>query len=616
MNDKIFMRKSCLIIVTAFLCVYSVYSQNPQFTASISKNPVAEGERFQVSFTLNKNGSGFQAPNFKGFTVLGGPSQSQSMNIINGQISNSLSFSFILQAGTAGKYTIYPASITIDGKKVSSNPIEVVVVKGNAPQGQQSQSEKSEAQQANDVIEPNLFIRLSVNKSEVYQGEQVIATYKLYKHPDLQLVNIEPPKMPVFNGFWAQDLEKVSQLSWENEVINGVRFQSAMLKKVVLLPQQTGKLVVDPIEMNCVVRLRVQKQSSRNRMEDMFFNDPFFGGGTKDFEFKAKTKTASLIVKPLPPGAPADFKGSVGQMGMKAWLDRTKAKTNEPVSLKIQISGSGNLKLLDPLSVKIPSDFDSFDPKIADNLTLNASGYTGNKTFEYLMIPRHSGTYEIEPVTFSYFDLTQKKYISLTSDKLTIEVEKGDGGESSQVISGVNKEEIKYLGKDIRFIKTNSANLLSKGKTFFGSILFISLVLLPLILFILFVILRRKQIAESKNLALLKNRRARKIAGKRFKTAKQFLNKNDRDKFYEELSKALWGYLSDKLGIPYAELTKDTAGMDLAARGIPGDKINRTLNTIDQLEFARFSPSRESGELNINYENAVSVIAEMEDSIK
>jgi hypothetical protein len=606
------MKNFIFLFVIFSLSQNILFSQNPSLIASISKNPVSEGERFQVTFTLNAEGQNFKPPDFKGFSVIMGPSQSTSMQIINGKVSQSVSFTYILEAGNMGKYTIGSASIVSNGQKIVSNTIDVTVVKGAAPH--QSQQQKSEDQQAQEIIEPNLYITLSVSKSSVYLGEQVIATYKLFKHPELQLVKIDLPKMPAFNGFWAQDIEDIKQLDYSSEMINGVRFQTAILKKVILLPQQSGNLTVDPIELNTTVRLRVQqKQRSRGFFDD-FFSDPFFGS-YKDFNYSLRSRTAKLSVKALPDNAPVDFKGAVGEMQLKGWLDRTKTKTNEPVALKIQLSGKGNLKLVEPFSLNLPTDIESYEPKVADNLTLSASGYSGNKIFEYLLIPRHAGKFEIEPVIFSYFDLGRHKYVTLTTDKFILDVEKGEGSES-QIVSGVAKEEIQYLGKDIRFIKDPPTSFKQRGSRFYLSTLFFIFGTAPLFLFIAFIIIRKKQIKLNSNQLLLRNRQANKVAKKHLSLAKSYLTNSEKDKFYEELTRALWGYLSDKLSIPLAELTKDTAASVLEKLNVPQESTQKYLSVINDCEFARFAPVEQFDSLDISYKVAEKVIIEMEGNLR
>ena len=591
-----------------------------QFNSSVDRNPVAVGEQLQVTFTLsNVNGTNFKAPGFKGFTVLMGPSTSQQMSFVNGQMSRSLSYTYVLQADAEGTYQIGSATIEAESKTLKTNPINITVTKGTAQhqqsQGQsQNQQQGNLNQQANDVIGKNLFLRLNVSKKEVYQGEQIIATYVLYVHPDLRLVQLMPSQnAPTFTGFWTQDID-VGKLSFHTENVNGVAFNAAVVKKVVLIPQQTGKLTIEPFIFETVCRLIVQNQQKRRRsIFDDFFS---FGPQYQDFKYNASSGAVNINVKPLPSGAPLDFNGGVGNLSMKAWIDKPKTKTNEPVNLKIQISGNGNLKLIEPFELKLPPDIETYDPKINDNISVSGSGVSGSRTFEYLLIPRHAGEYKIEPVGFSYFDLNSKQYKSLSSQDFVLQVEQGTGDEAYTSVSGVKKEDIKYIGKDIRFIKNIPGGLAKNNAKFLGSGGFYLLTASPALLFLIFFIYMKRQQKLEGNQALLKNKRATKMARKRLQTAKLLLTDSKDDKFYEEVSHALWGYLSDKLTIPVSDLNKDYATDIMKQRNVLDVKINQCMSTIDYCEFARFAnSSNELGKQKI-YDDAVNVITDLEGVLK
>lgn len=604
-----------LLVIIFFLELTRAYPDNVSFTASVSKNPVAAGESFQVTFSLNNaTGSGFKAPSFKGFSVQSGPSSSQSTQWINGQVSSQQSFIYVVQAGSEGKYSIEPASIVAGGKRYTTNPITITVQKGTPQQQQQASSETSLSKQADDLIRKNLFIRVSVSKKEVYQGEQFVATYRLYVHPDLNLVNMSPPKMPSFVGFWMQDLG-IKQLNFTREVVDGVAYKAADLKKVVLIPQQTGELAIDPMSIDFVVRLQVQQKRQRRSPWDDFFNDPFFNNNYKDFSYTVKSKNTTVDVKPLPSGAPADFHGGVGSMLMRAWLDKTETRANEAVTLKVQVSGSGNLTLIEPFALNLPPEIDSYEPKTVDNTNVTGSGVTGNKTFEYYLIPRHPGEFKIDPIKFTYFDLNEHRYITLSSDPFTLKVTQGSGN-ATTVISGVSKEDVKYLGKDIQFIKTRSGSFQKIGSFYYGSASFFIMSFLPLGLFFLFFFYKRRQDKLTGNVVLMKNKRANSVAKKRLSRAKKYLETKDEEKLHEEISKALWGYTSDKLSIPVAELTKDSARMALMKKNVSEEDINTLLNTLDYSEFARFAPNAEKLELSLVYNNAASIIANLEGGLK
>jgi len=615
------MKKLLLIILLISISASHTIAQDVRFVASATKTAVSEGERFQVTYTLhNAQGTRLSPPNFRDFTVLMGPSMSQSTQIMNGAMSQQISYSYVLQASKKGTYTIGPATITVNGNPLQSNSLTINVLEPSQAEKQQreqaKQEERSLSQQAQDVISGNLFVTLSVNKSSVFVGEQIVATYKIYVHPELNVQNLTPKKEPSFNGFWTQQID-LGNVQWQNETYKGKNFRVAVIKKVILLPQQSGKLEIEPYLFDCIARLRVQGQQQRRRHSifDDFFDDPFFSGGSyKDFPYVASSSREFINVKPLPKPQPEDFNGGVGKITLDAWVDKPKTKAGEPISLKVKIGGSGNLKLIEPMEMKFPPDFEVYDPKIADNVIVSASGITGNKVFEYLLIPKHEGEYKIDPVKFSYFDLEKKAYVSLSSKEFNITVSKGDGTESS-VISGIQKEDIKFLGKDIRFIKSEKI-LTGNGKRLFGSSGFIIATILPLFLFFILIFYKKRRDELVSNEKLLKNRRATKVARKRLASAKKYLTAKDRNKFYEEIEKALWYYVSDKLSIPVAELTKDSASQALEKKNISADIINEYLNTIDQSEFARFAPVYEENGMDDTYNNAVKVITELEGILK
>ncbi|MFH1052028.1 MAG: BatD family protein [bacterium] len=615
------MKKWLLILVVLNLSASFLMAQDVKFVATATKTAVSEGERFQVTYTLyNAQGTRLTPPNFKDFTVLMGPSMSQSTQIINGAMSQQVSYSYVLQSNKIGTYTVGPATITVNGNPIQSNSLTINVLEPSQAEKQQreqvKQEEKSLSQQAKDVIAENLFVTLSVNKSNVYVGEQIIATYKIYVHPELNVQNLTPNKEPAFNGFWTQQID-LGNVQWQNESYKGKTFRSAVIKKVILLPQQSGKLEIEPYLFDCIARLRVQGQQQRRRHSvfDDFFDDPFFsGGGYRDFPYVASSSREFINVKPLPKPQPEDFNGGVGKITLDAWIDKPKTKAGEPISLKIKIGGSGNLKLIEPMEMNFPPDFEVYDPKIADNVIVSANGISGHKVFEYLMIPKHEGEYKIDPVHFSFFDLDKKTYVSLSSNEFTISVSKGDGNETA-VISGIQKEDIKFLGKDIRFIKSEK-NLSNNGERLFGSTGFILFSFLPLFLFFFLIFYKKRRYELVSNEKLMKNRRATKVARKRLTAAKKYLTAKDKNKFYEEIEKALWYYVSDKLSIPVSELTKDTASKALEKKNIPIEVISEYLNTVDHSEFERFAPATDDYGMDKTYSDAVRVITKLEGILK
>jgi hypothetical protein len=604
----------------------SAFSQDIAFTATASKTNSFVGDQIQVSYTLNSNGNRFQAPALNDFNVLMGPAQSTSMQFVNGNMSQSLSFTYYLQPKSEGTFKLGPASIEAGGKRIQSNVITIVVGKAaGANQGAQknaaqAQSGAGAAAAADDglskQITDNLFLRVSLDKTNVYQGEGILATYKVYTR--LEILNFAM-SAPALNGFWSQDLESPKNFEMHKETLDGVQYQVYDIKKTVLFPQHAGMLTLEPMTAEFIARVQVKRKRGRDPFDifnDPFFNDPFFGSGYQDVKQKIKSNTLKINVKALPDPAPEGYGGAVGKFSMEAVLDKSQTKTNEPVSLKIKVSGKGNLKLFSPPKLNFPNDIESFDPKSNDNITISANGVSGSKTVEYLLIPRRSGEYKIEPVVFWYFDLDKHAYVSIASPEFKIKVAKGNESEGSNTASGVDKEDIQLLGRDIRYIKTGMLNFSKKGDYLYGSPLFISLAAAPFLLLLALLAYRRKLEAMNSNISLVKSRKATSVAKKRLSTANKFLLEKNKSKFYEEVSRALWGYLSDKFSIPLAMLSKENVIEKLQKRMVSQETILALTDTIEHCDFARFAPPSGSEEMQKTYKATVGLIAQLEQEIK
>lgn len=584
------------------------FADDTRFSASVSKNEVATGERFQVTFHLNESGSGFSGPAFDKFSVLSGPNQSTSMQWINGSMSSSISYSYLLAATQEGEFTIGPATIKANGKTYTSEPIKIKVVKGASapPPSQQQKGQQPQNSSQGGNISDYVFIRLNLDKSKAFQGEQIIATYKIYMRTNI--INNEVERLPSFNGFWTQEVELPQQANISQEVLNGIAYNVAILKQTILFPQRTGSLEVDPLALNVV--LRVQDNSRGRSIFDQFF------GGYRDVKYAIKSNIGKVEVSPLPSqGKPENFSGAVGKFSMESSLSKNKVKANEAVNLRIAISGKGNIKLVEPLNIKFPPDFETYDPKVSDKLSASGAGLSGKKEFEYLAIPRHSGNFSVEPFSFSYFDPSSKQYVVLNSGEMEIEVEKGDEKESSAAFTTVTREDVKFLGKDIRYIKSGPAGLKEKNRFFFNSPLFYLLLGAPFLGFFLLAFFRKKYETYQKDVIGLKSRRATRVATKRLSVAKKMLGSNEKIKFYEEIFKALYGYLSDKLAIPVSDLSKEKISEILKNREVSPEGINKLLSVLDSCEFARFAPMPDISEQQI-YENAVGIISRIEEEIK
>ncbi|MDC1068350.1 BatD family protein [Candidatus Kapabacteria bacterium] len=601
--------KNILIII---LLTSQLFAQN--FNTTISKNPVTQGENFRVVFTLNAQGSGFKAPKFSGFTVVGGPSQSTSTQIINGKMSMEQSWTYVLRADKVGNYFIAPANISVDGKNVRSNRLKVKVSEpSQAEKERRQQAQKQEQNlqnQADKVISENLYMKIKISRNSAYIGEQILATYELYANDNLNIINLELKDIPNFNGFWTSEFDR--EAKWENTSVYGVRFRKAVIKQVLLYPQQSGELTLDPMRWNAIVRLRTPGASQKRRS---VFDNFFDRGSYKDFNYTVSSGIRKIKIKDLPDPKPLSFYGGVGQYELESWLDKTELKTGETLNLKVKLSGAGNMKLLSTPEIDLPTGFELFEPKMVDNSKSTTAGTSGNIIFEYLMIPRNEGEFKIPPLEYSYFNPSSKKYETLKTQEFQVSVSKGDGSLSQTVITGVNKENLQYLGKDIRFIKTET-NLQKNGFQFFASIYYWALILLGIFLFILIIIYKRKTESDLNNQDLLKTRKAKKIARKRLAESKKYLDSNDKDKFIEEIIKVLWNYVSDKLTIAVSDLSKDSIATKLNQKGVNIKTSNEIIELIEICEFSRYAPSDSENDPQNIFNRSSDLITKIEEELK
>lgn len=576
---------------------------------------VVSGDQFRLVFTVNSQDiKDFRAPSFSGFDVLMGPSRSTqtSIQIINGKqtSNNSTAFTYILMAGKEGTYTIPAASVEVDGRKIFSDAIQVKVLPpdktgGSGSGGGTASSSKSQTA-GNRITDDDLFITATVNKTKVHEQEAILLTYKVYTLVNLrQLVG----KMPDLKGFHTQEVGLPQQKTFSLEHYKGRNYNMTVWSQYVLFPQQSGKLEIPSITFDGVVAQQVIPDDPF----DAFFN----GGGYVEVKKKIVAPKVTVEVEPLP-AKPADFSGGVGEFKLASSINSTEVKANDAVTVKLTLTGTGNMKLIGAPEVKFPQDFEVYDPKTTDGTKLTDAGLSGTKTFEYLAIPRHAGEFKIPAVEFTYFDLKSDSYQTLKTQEYTVKVTKGNGsGNAEQVVSDfTNKESVKLLAKDIRFIKLGDTDLRPKGSFFFGTFGYWLCYLVPLVLFAAFIVIYRKQAKENANVAKMKTKKANKVAAKRMKQAGKLLSENKKNEFYDEVLKALWGYISDKLNIPVSQLSKDNIEMRLSRYGVSEMLVKEFLGALNECEFARYAPGDENEAMDKVYNAAVGIISKMENSIK
>ncbi len=580
------------------------------FTASVDNTTVGMNDQFQISFTFSgKDVNGiksFNPPSFDGFMVLSGPNQSTSMSIVNGAVSASATYSYYLQAKSTGKFTIGAATINYSGRNFTTQPLEITVEKG-----QPKQLSNSQGGGTTRDIGDNLFILATADRQRAYMGQQVTVTYKLYTRLGIAS-QLQVSKLPSYEGFWAEEINVPNTIGFTTDTYNGKQYKVGLLKKVALFPNQLGELSVTPLVLDVPVQVQ-SRQRSGGDIFDQFFNDPFFNN-VQTVNYTAKSNTIKLHVIPLPSGnVPKSFNGAVGNYTLSSQINPTTVKANEPLTLKITLSGQGNIQLLNMPEIELPTGFDKYDPKTSEQIDRTGT-ISGSKGFEYLIVPRVAGTKTISPIHFSYFNPEMGSYVTLSTPTYSINVEQGTGTGNTEV-TGYTKEEIKLLGQDIRYIKTDYDDLREGSDIQLFGFGFWTATLVPLFALGGLVTWKRKQDRLSGNVQLLRYRRAEKIARKRFKTARTLMESNNQAGFYGEISQALFGYLEDKLHIPKSEVSLDRAVGELQKRVINGQLIVNLKDCIEKCEFARFAPGNVKDAMNDMYNQLTDVVIEIEKSM-
>ena len=594
---------------------YTAFAQNT-FTVDAPR-VVGQDEIFRVVFTANGEIENFTNPQVTGAEILAGPSPSrmQSTQIINGQRTERLeiSYTFILRPTGEGVAKIGAATATVGGKSYTTKELSIEVVKGEAQQnGQQQQqgvaggnAQSSQRSSTGEVSSKDVFLKLSFSKTKVVKGEPIIATLKLYTR--VPIAGFEDIKFPVFNGFWSQEIETPQNINFVRENVDNQIYNSAVLRRYMLLPQQTGDIAVKPAEMICQVQVRSSYSGGRSIFDD------FFDSGYQVVKKRVSSAEAVIKVSPLPAGAPASFGQGVGNFSLKVALSRDSVKAHEAGSLIVTVEGSGNLNLIEAPKVQLPADFELYDVKTSNNYSYGSNGIEGSKTFEYPFIPRSEGVFEVPPVEYSYYDIKSGKYVTLKSLPVEIKVAKGDGQISGgTLVQGISKQAVANLGEDIRYIQQGGAGLVGKGKFFVGSIgFFVAIALVAAVYAALYFALQKRAKLRG-DVVRTRNKKANKVARKRLKLAQEYLNQNLRAPFYEEMHKALLGYISDKLAIQFADMQRDTIKETMQGKGVSEANIADFMQVLEDCEMARYSMGGGAGEMSAEFEKAISVISNLE----
>lgn len=559
---------------------------------------MAVGEVARLAYSINAKADGFTGPKIDGF-LFSGPMLSTNMStqIINGQVTQSVTYiyNYNIQSTREGLFNIPAAVATVKGKNYTSEPVKIEVVKSN----QEKQGQPGES--TDGVNQEDLFVKVEVDRSQVYKGEQIFATIKIYTR--VNLARFGDIKIPAYGGFWNQEIPTSAQVSLERTNYNGRVYNMGVIRKTILVPQKTGKIEIEPFEIECFVN--VQKKGQRSPFDDFF-------GTMETVSKRVKSSPVEITVKPFPESQPTGFTGAVGKFSVTAEIDKHEVKTNEAVTLKVHVKGNGNLKLIELPSFRFPADLEVYDPKITDNIDAGSNGITGSKTFEYLIIPRHAGTFEIPAWNFSYFDPSTGSFKTFTSENMSINAVKGENDSETTVISSPGKEDIRVIGQDIRFIKTGKSNFKVHGEHFFASTGFVFGYIILLLIFIATILYFRSRFKNQSDVEGSRFRKANTISRKRLALARKFLETSSRDQFLEALTKALWGYMSDKFNINFSNLNRDNIRDLLEARGIDEETIRQFTETIDHAEFLRFAPATGEGDLQELLVSSEQVIVNVE----
>lgn len=614
-----------LFCIVAFLLT-AIFQMSAQNVIRVeAPDVVAVNEQFNVTFIIEgeKSPSDFQWSSGDDFQLVWGPQKgsSSSIQIINGKRSSShqTTFTYILIPKATGTFQLPAATALLSGDRISSTQASIQVVSDGASSSQSSGQKggkssgggQTSSTGSGEISSNDLFMRLSLSRTEVVIGEPITATLKIYQRANV--VGFENAKFPTFNGFWSQETYVPNNIEFKRESLDDKIYNTAVLRTYVLIPQQSGAITIDPAELVCLVNIRTAPSTS-NSLFDSFFQDEY-----RTIRKRVTTPAVKVKVNPLPAGQPASFGGGVGNFGISARLTTDNLKTHDAASLIITVSGRGNVALLEEPKVNFPPDFEVYDTKTTENTDKSNGGTSGSKSFEYPFIPRSHGDFTIDPVEYSYYDVNAGKYVTLRTEPLHVKVAKGKGGDSTPVTtvnSGVERKDVKSLADDIRFIFTGKPGLSGSGSFFVGSVFFWILLALMILGATSVYLAFRKVAAMRADVAGTKNRRATKMAQKRLKLAGEYLDKSLYTAFYEELHKALIGFVSDKLNMDMSEISKDNIASALTEGGVSEEQTKAFTDLLDACEFARYSPDGGNEAMRSHYDAALKVISSIDSGLK
>ena len=599
------MKRSSIFLICLFIAC-ACFSQVIRVSAP---SRVEAGENFRVSFKVTTQDvddfrSGLHSTDV--VEVIAGPytSSESSFQMVNGHTSSSssITYTYTLYAAKSGVYNIPAAHARVGGKQISSSPAKVTVVGSaqgrgnNSPKMHEDDNYQPHMRAAGSAISGrDLFIKVSANKKKVYEQEPILLTYKVYTLVDLTQLE---GKMPELTGFHTQEIPLPQQKSFHIERVNGKPYRTVTWSQYVMYPQMTGKMEIPSITFKGIV---VQQ----NRSVDPF--EAFFNGGSGYVEVKRNIVAPSIKIDVLPlPQKPANFSGGVGKFNISAQLNKNELKAGDPLSLRIVVGGIGNLKLIKQPVVNFSKDWDKYDPKVTDKTKLTSNGLEGNMIYDILAVPRNQGHYTIPPVELTYYDTSLNQYKTIKTQSFEIEVAKGDGSRSSVV------DYSKDQPKDIKDIKKGDAELHSVDNFFFGSVGYLMSLLIPFVAFVALLVIFRKRAIDNADLVKMKGKKANKIATKRLRQANKLMLVGKSNEFYDEVLRALWGYVGDKLNMPAEKLSRENISEKLQSHNVDDNTISKFLSAIDDCEMMRFAPGDPEGNMNKTFESAMTAIMEIE----